>query len=205
MDYLLLYVTKLYLTCGPPFFGLTFTAGGYFENDIESKAAYKGTDGDGSVKQDGDSATSSATSTRVGGVFSFKEKDVVSRLGISWISSSRACQHVQDEIPAETSLQSVVDDAKSEWEKTVFSKVTTTNTNDTSLTLLYSSLYFMHLIPTNQTGENPGWESDEPYYQDIFTFWVGMPMRSVYRLLTLWAGHLPLLNRTHAHPAADFI
>jgi len=144
-------------------------------------------------------------STRVGGVFSFKDKNVVSRVGISWISSSRACQHVQDEIPAETSLESVIDDAKSEWENTVFSKITTTNTNETSLTLLYSSLYFMHLIPTNQTGENPGWESDEPYYQDIFTFWVCIPIPSVYRPLTLWEGHILLLNRTHAHPAADFI
>ncbi|BCS20233.1 alpha-1,2-mannosidase family protein [Aspergillus puulaauensis] len=144
---------------------------GYFENDIKSKAAYNGTDDSGSVKQDSGSATSSTMSTRVGGVFSFKDKDVVSRVGISWVSSNRACQHVQDEIPAEASLESVVDDAKSEWEKAVFSKITTTNTNETSLTLLYSSLYFMHLIPTNQTGENPGWESDEPYYQDIFTFW----------------------------------
>lgn len=27
------------------------------------------------------------------------------------------------------------------------------------------------MIPTNKTGENPGWKSTEPYYDDIFTFW----------------------------------
>ena len=37
--------------------------------------------------------------------------------------------------------------------------------------LLYSSLYGMHLIPSNKTGENPGWSSSEPYYDDIFTYW----------------------------------
>jgi putative alpha-1,2-mannosidase len=27
------------------------------------------------------------------------------------------------------------------------------------------------MIPSNKTGENPGWTSSEPYYDDIFTFW----------------------------------
>jgi putative alpha-1,2-mannosidase len=29
----------------------------------------------------------------------------------------------------------------------------------------------MNLLPTNQTGENPGWNSTEPYCSDIFTLW----------------------------------
>lgn len=29
----------------------------------------------------------------------------------------------------------------------------------------------MNLLPTNQTDENPGWTSSEPYYSDIFTLW----------------------------------
>ncbi|KAI9374144.1 glycosyl hydrolase family 92-domain-containing protein [Aspergillus egyptiacus] len=144
---------------------------GYFDNDIVSNRSYTGTDERGSVQQDSGFASSSAGSTRVGGLFSFEDTTVLSRVGISWISPRRACEHVQNEIPAETGLQAVVDDARTEWEDKVFSKVITTSTNETSLTLLYSSLYFMHLIPTNQTGENPHWESDEPYYQDIFTFW----------------------------------
>ncbi|KAL3476068.1 glycosyl hydrolase family 92-domain-containing protein [Aspergillus californicus] len=144
---------------------------GYFDSNIVSNQSYTGTDADGSVQQDSGSAFSSTGSTRVGGVYSFDDTTVVSRVGISWISSSTACQHVDDEIPAETSLQTIVSDAETEWEDKVFSKVTTTSTNETSVALLYSSLYFMHLIPTNQTGENPNWTSEEPYYQDIFTFW----------------------------------
>ncbi|KAL4928754.1 alpha-1,2-mannosidase family protein [Aspergillus undulatus] len=144
---------------------------GYFDNEIENNRTYTGTDEGGSVQQESGSANSSTPSTRVGGLFTFEETDIISRVGISWISSARACQHVENEIPTETSFESVVEDAQSEWEATVFSKVKTTSTNETNLSLLYSSLYFMHLIPTNQTGENPGWASDEPYYQDIFTFW----------------------------------
>lgn len=66
----------------------------------------------------------------------------------------------------------MVNDTKAAWNEQVLSKITTTTTNTTNLELLYTSLYFMHLIPTNQTGENPSWNSPEPYYQDIFTLWV---------------------------------
>ena len=29
----------------------------------------------------------------------------------------------------------------------------------------------MLLLPSNRTGENPGWVSSEPYYDDLFTIW----------------------------------
>ena len=69
-------------------------------------------------------------------------------------------------------FDAVVSQTKAVWNAEVLSRITTTTTNTTNLELLYTSLYFMHLIPTNQTGENPSWASTEPYYQDIFTFWV---------------------------------
>jgi putative alpha-1,2-mannosidase len=63
-------------------------------------------------------------------------------------------------------------DARAAWTDAVLSKVTTTDTsNTTNLQLLYSSLYHMNIIPTNKTGENPLWESSEPYYDDTFTLW----------------------------------
>lgn len=65
----------------------------------------------------------------------------------------------------------LVQSTKDVWNSQILSKVTTSATNSTSLELLYTSLYFMNLIQTNQTGENPGWSSTEPYYSDIFTFW----------------------------------
>ncbi|KAK7567492.1 putative alpha-1,2-mannosidase [Phyllosticta citricarpa] len=108
---------------------------------------------------------------RVGGVFSFNESHVVSRVGISFLSSERACSHIDYEIPASTTLSELVQQAQETWTSNVFSKVTTTETNATLLTQLYSSLYGMHLLPSNRTGENPHWESTEPYYDDWFTLW----------------------------------
>jgi putative alpha-1,2-mannosidase len=97
---------------------------------------------------------------------------VTSRVGISWLSTAKACSNLNDEIPENTQFSQVVNGTISTWNTEVLSKVTTTTTNSTNLELLYTSLYFMHLIPTNQTGENPLWSSAEPYYQDIFTLWV---------------------------------
>ena len=64
--------------------------------------------------------------------------------------------------------------ARDEWNRDIFSKIrvdTSDSANKTRLALLYSSLYFMHLIPTQRVGENPLWDSDEPYWDDFYTMW----------------------------------
>ncbi|KAF3385379.1 putative secreted glycosidase [Penicillium rolfsii] len=144
---------------------------GFFESVATRNTTYTATGAAPSIEKAGGSVFSASSDTRVGALFTFSDEEVISRVGISWISPEQACDNVNREIPAGTSFASIVDEAVSEWNEKVLSKITTTNSDDTSLSLLYTSLYFMHLIPTNQTGENPGWESDEPYYQDIFTFW----------------------------------
>lgn len=118
-----------------------------------------------------DEASYESEEARLGALFTFKDTTVVSRVGVSFISADQACSNVNAEIPAGTSLQDVRAETRKAWETEVFSKVTTSETNVTKLQHLYSSLYFMHLLPVNKTGENPGWESSEPYYDDIFTFW----------------------------------
>lgn len=108
---------------------------------------------------------------RLGAVFSFKESHVVSRVGVSFINAEQACAHIDSEIPEDATLDDIRDETKKAWNSLVFNKVTTSDTNTTKLNQLYTALYFMHLLPVNKTGENPLWESDEPYYDDIFTFW----------------------------------
>jgi putative alpha-1,2-mannosidase len=110
-------------------------------------------------------------SARLGALFTFNQTSVVSRVGVSFISADQACSNVNREIPDGTPLEAVRDSTKQAWDSQVFSKVTTSETNITKLNQLYTALYFMHLLPTNKTGENPLWESEEPYYDDIFTFW----------------------------------
>lgn len=53
----------------------------------------------------------------------------------------------------------------------MFSKIKISGASDEDLRLIYSSLRGMFMIPSNRTGENPGWSSTEPYYDDVFTLW----------------------------------
>ena len=115
--------------------------------------------------------TSTNGTYRQGGVFTFDVPKVTSRVGISFISTDKACNNVKAEIPKGTKMQDLVYDAQEKWNVEIFRKVTTTEKNETTLTQLYSYLYGMSLLPSNRTGENPGWDTDEPTYDDFFTFW----------------------------------
>ncbi|KAF2632628.1 glycoside hydrolase family 92 protein [Macroventuria anomochaeta] len=117
------------------------------------------------------SSTWFADTVRLGGVFSFNETEVTSRVGISFVSTTKACQNLDDEIDENASIQSLTEAAKARWNKDIFDKIQISSNNTENLQLLYSSLYGMFLIPSNRTGENPGWSSSEPYYDDVFTLW----------------------------------
>lgn len=109
---------------------------------------------------------------RVGVLFSWTDGSagtISSRVGLSFFSTADACQLKEDEIST-WDFDSVVSDAVEEWNENVFSRVqvaTDSTANSTYLTLLYSSLYFMHLMPSNRTGQNPLWDSGEPYWDDF--------------------------------------
>lgn len=146
---------------------------GYFDSTPISAQVFSATGLADSVFQEGGSVSSTNDQTRIGGMFTFSAEttSVTSRVGISWISIKKARQNVDGEIPAGTALQKVVEDTKSAWNEEVLSKITIKSPSTESRQLLYTSLYFMNLLPTNQTDENPGWTSAEPYYSDIFTLW----------------------------------
>lgn len=88
-------------------------------------------------------ASSTNGSYRQGGVFTFKQTKVTSRVGISFLSSQQACQNVDSEIPEDTSLGDLVDAAQTRWNEQVFSRVRSSETNSTILTQLYTYLYGM--------------------------------------------------------------
>lgn len=115
--------------------------------------------------------TSVSGTKRLGGVFSFSERNITSRVGVSYVSVKKACESLDREIPKGTTLQRLASNAKARWNDQVFSKVQISSSASADLSLLYSNLYGMSLLPTNLTGENPGWASPEPYYSDIFTLW----------------------------------
>lgn len=113
-----------------------------------------------------------ARGARVGAVFSWASGEastIRSRVGISFMSVGDACGHYRTEIPS-YDLNATVQAAVDEWNQDVFSKIqvaTDEPANTTNLRLLYSSMYFMHLMPSDRTGQNPLWLSDEPYWDDF--------------------------------------
>lgn len=94
---------------------------GYFDEPATSKVF----SGSGTTLSRYDSGNSASGTNRVGGAFTFTESNVTSRVGISFISSGKACQFVEEEIPPGTGLQDLVSKAKGNWNSEVFSKVQT--------------------------------------------------------------------------------
>ncbi|KAK5999247.1 putative secreted glycosidase [Cladobotryum mycophilum] len=113
---------------------------------------------------------------RVGAVFSWKKghaDKVKSKVGISFMDTHTACKYKDQEISS-WDLHETETAAIKEWNDDVFSKIrvpTDESANRTNLALLYSSLYFTHLMPSDRSGENPLWKSDEPYWDDFYTLW----------------------------------
>lgn len=98
------------------------------------------------------------------------------KLGISYISSSQACSSVQNELPSNLIFDDIVQQARTEWEEKILSKIEVVNdgsesaSNVTLKRMLYSALYQTGLMPTDKTGENPRWASNDsyPYYDDHY-------------------------------------
>ncbi|KAJ5243073.1 uncharacterized protein N7469_001400 [Penicillium citrinum] len=88
---------------------------GHFDSDAVSSKAYTAVDSDKSVEQPSGSVSSTSNSTAVGGLFTFEDSEIISRVGISWISTKQACSNVDQEIPKGTDFAAVVEDAVSEW------------------------------------------------------------------------------------------
>lgn len=186
----------------------------YFCSYFDAPSSYRTFLGADFVTDDlvefGSETSYESDSARLGALFTFNETSVVSRVGVSFISSEQACSNVNAEIPDGATLEDVRDETRESWNSQVFSKVTTTETNVTKLNQLYTALYFMHLLPTNKTGENPLWESDEPYFDDIFTFWdiVCHQKRPSCCFLAAYANVTRLVSLSHAavaHPPASLL
>ena len=147
--------------------------------------------------------TSGPMNRRIGALMSWKSgaaSSVVSRVGISSISIERARSYI-DEIPS-WKLNDTVADAVKEWNEDVFNKVQVPiddSANMTHVRLLYSSLYFIHLMPSDRTGENPLWDSGEPYWDDFYTM-CEYCFRAHHKVHTnRFRGHLPLHGQLLPH------
>lgn len=116
-----------------------------------------------------------------------------SKVGVSFISAKRACRNIDKDFGTDYNFDQIKKDSELMWNEEVFDKVRISTNNKTISSLIYTSLYGAHLLPSDRTGENPVWASLEPYYDDWFTIW------DTYRCLN------PLYNIINPRRATELI
>ncbi|KAJ6143209.1 hypothetical protein N7471_002662 [Penicillium samsonianum] len=109
-----------------------------------------------------------------GGFIRFKsapDNTVLARVGVSFMSTEQACGHAESEIPHfdfNATRQTAVD----KWtEKMRPIRVSRTNIDASVLSNFYSGIYRTMINPQNYTGENPLWQSSEPYFDSFYCLW----------------------------------
>jgi len=125
-----------------------------------------------------------ATAMPIGASFDFESRAnqvVQVKVGISFISAEQARQNVQREIPA-WNFEAVHAASVALW-RAELAKLDLKGETDSQRRQLYTAMYHIMLMPTDRTGENPDWQSSEPYYDDFYTIWD--TFRSSSPLLTL--------------------
>jgi predicted alpha-1,2-mannosidase len=112
-----------------------------------------------------------------------KNQVVQAKVGISFVSTQQARQNVQQETPA-WDLEAVRKAAVDTWNQAL-SRIQLHGETDSKRIQFYTAMYHTMLMPSDRTGENPLWKSDEPYYDDYYAIWD--TFRSSGPLLTLIA------------------
>ncbi|KAJ7274823.1 glycosyl hydrolase family 92-domain-containing protein [Mycena rebaudengoi] len=124
-----------------------------------------------------------------GGLLSFPQNTksgtttILARVGVSFVSTAQACRNAEEEIP-DWNFARVVSDSENQWRDILGRvEVDTTNVDEDTVTLLYSSLYRTHIVPGDYTGENAAWKSSEPYYDAFYCNWD--TYRTLFPLMSL--------------------
>ncbi|ETW77620.1 glycoside hydrolase family 92 protein [Heterobasidion irregulare TC 32-1] len=114
---------------------------------------------------------------------------ILVRTGVSFISSNQACANAESEIP-DFDFDAVSAASRAEWNKLLGTVNVELASNhelqaeqEDMRVLLYSSLYRSHISPADYSGENPLWNSTDPYYDSFYCNWD--TYRTLYPLYSL--------------------
>lgn len=108
---------------------------------------------------------------------------ILARVGISFISASQACDNAEREI-GDFSFSGVRAAAEAAWRgKLSAIEADHTGLSPDLLTTFWSGLYRTMILPQDYTGENPLWQSSEPYYDSFYCIWDSY--RAQHPLLTI--------------------
>ncbi|CAJ2509327.1 Uu.00g143530.m01.CDS01 [Anthostomella pinea] len=104
--------------------------------------------------------------------FESADTPVLARVGISFISSDQACSNAEAEIP-DYNFNEVEQAASDAWKEKISPIVINTGAgvDPTLVTNFYSGIYRTMVNPQNYTGENPLWNTGEPYFDSFYCLW----------------------------------
>jgi putative alpha-1,2-mannosidase len=93
---------------------------------------------------------------------------IMARVGVSLISSDQACSNAEKEIP-KYDFDGLKKAAEDVWRgKLSGITVSTTGVDSSLVTNFYSGIYRTMVNPQDYTGENPLWQSNEPYFDSFY-------------------------------------
>lgn len=98
----------------------------------------------------------------------YKGQKIKVKVGISFLSVGKAKENLKE--LTTWNIDQVQKEAENKWND-ILDKVVINDNNEANKKIFYTAMYHAFLQPTNRTGENPKWHSDEPYYDDFYTIW----------------------------------
>ncbi|RAR11617.1 glycoside hydrolase family 92 protein [Stemphylium lycopersici] len=131
---------------------------------------------------------------QAGGFIRFKGPlpgPILVRMGLSFISTGQACQNAEREIPGpHYDFDGLVTSAEDAWrEKLAPISIEPGDVEESMQVNFWSAVYRTMISPQNYTGENPHWQSDEPYYDSFYCLWdmwrVQLPFLTVLDPMTM--------------------
>ncbi|KAM7207315.1 Glycosyl hydrolase family 92 domain containing protein [Naviculisporaceae sp. PSN 640] len=101
-----------------------------------------------------------------------KNDTLVVRVGLSFIDGWQACDNAEKEIP-DFNFKRVENEARDIWREKLGGaiQVDAEGISEELQTTFWSGLYRTMLSPQNYTGENPLWNSTEPYFDSFYCIW----------------------------------
>ncbi|OIR14209.1 glycosyl hydrolase family 92 [mine drainage metagenome] len=99
-----------------------------------------------------------------------KENAIEMKVGISFISSLKAKQNIDIEIP-HWKFETVLKETQTKWENLLNKIEIDKDATADQKKMFYTALYHTMLMPVDRTGENPLWENNTAYYDDFYAIW----------------------------------
>lgn len=92
------------------------------------------------------------------------------RVGVSFISADKACQNAESEIPGPNwDFAGIRSNAEQAWRRKLSTvSVVPGGADDSLQTSFWSAIYRTMMSPQDYSGENPLWESSEPYFDSFY-------------------------------------